>query len=111
MCSKCFKDNSEPTEAKKPAAIEERITEIATIAEPLKPADNPEVVSQADKSKCWNCAKKTGLLGYDCKCGFIFCKNHRLPEQHQCTFDFIAHGKKVLTLNNPVVKNDKLERI
>ena len=65
---------------------------------------------QTDTSKCWSCSKKTGLLGFACKCGFVFCKGHRLPENHKCLFDFAEEGKKLLGKLNPVVKGDKLEK-
>ena len=41
-----------------------------------------------DKTKCFNCGKKVSLLGFECKCDSVFCKNCRMPEKHQCTFDF-----------------------
>ena len=69
------------------------------------------IVKQEDKSKCWNCTKKVGLLGYECQCQFTFCKKHRMPEDHQCTFDFVNQGKKVLSQNNPLIKSDKIQKI
>lgn len=33
------------------------------------------------------CKKKVFITG-ECKCGKTFCINHRLPEEHDCTFDF-----------------------
>ncbi len=82
----------------------------AEIAQPIEPDATP-VVKQEDKSKCWNCAKRVGLLGYECKCGFTYCKKHRLPEEHECVFDYVEHGKKVLSQNNPLIKSDKIEKI
>ena len=36
------------------------------------------------------CNKKIPLLFDDvtCKCGHSFCLTHRLPEMHNCSFDF-----------------------
>ena len=38
-----------------------------------------------------NCSKKISLvdeLVCKCKCGFIYCLLHRLPEKHGCTYNF-----------------------
>ena len=68
-------------------------------------------LKQVEKNKCWACKKKTGLMGFECQCGFTFCKLHRLPEKHECEFNFVECSKNILAQKNPVVKNDKLERI
>ena len=37
---------------------------------------------------CEYCGEKIGYLPFKCKyCGGIFCKKHRLPENHDCTFE------------------------
>ena len=64
------------------------------------------------KKKCHLCDKKIGLLGFDCKCGHIFCSIHRFPENHSCTFDHKTFKKKIL--NNAInIKCDfvKVEKI
>lgn len=38
--------------------------------------------------KCAFCKKETGYLPFHCKyCGNSFCSEHRLPENHNCTFE------------------------
>jgi Predicted nucleic acid binding protein containing the AN1-type Zn-finger len=49
-------------------------------------------------------------MGYDCKCGFTYCKTHRLPEDHNCPFDFAAREKERLAKNNPLVAANKLDK-
>ncbi len=49
--------------------------------------------AQADKKKCYDCQKKLGNLGNECKCGFTFCNFHRLPEYHACNFNHFQLGK------------------
>ena len=37
------------------------------------------------------CKKKIRIvdsLSSECKCGNIFCLTHRLPERHDCTYDY-----------------------
>ena len=37
---------------------------------------------KADPSRCYKCHKNVGLLGIPCKCDYIFCNKHRMPEEH-----------------------------
>ncbi len=32
-------------------------------------------------------------LGILCKCGYTFCNKHRLPEDHECTYDHKGQAK------------------
>jgi len=37
---------------------------------------------------CETCGEEIGYLPFKCKyCGGVFCKKHRLPENHDCTFE------------------------
>ena len=40
------------------------------------------------RCKKTDCKKKLQLTDYPCKCGYIYCALHRLPEQHECSFNF-----------------------
>jgi hypothetical protein len=51
---------------------------------------------QSDKSKCWHCSRKCGLIGISCRCGYVFCSRHRYPEEHNCSFDHKAFGVYIL---------------
>ena len=67
----------------------------------------PMAPRHADSKRCCegSCKKKLSLSDFPCKCGFKFCSAHRIPELHQCTFDFKAQHKDVLlqTMGAPVV--------
>ena len=54
------------------------------------------VVVQTDESKCWDCKKYVGLLGFSCSCGFKYCALHRYPESHKCSFDHKGSRKHKL---------------
>ena len=65
-------------------------------------------------SKCEHCkVKKVSITNsFPCKCGIKqLCNNCRLPEMHNCQFDFKTEWRKTLEKNNPLVKADKLEKI
>jgi hypothetical protein len=52
---------------------------------------------QKNKRKCWNCKVKLELAQRElgqCKCGYVFCLLHRLPEQHNCTYDHKDSGRQ-----------------
>jgi len=47
---------------------------------------------------CEHCGEPINYLPFKCKyCGGVYCKKHRLPENHQCTFE-LKHGP-IIPLN------------
>jgi predicted nucleic acid binding AN1-type Zn finger protein len=52
-----------------------------------------------------------GLLGIECKCGFVYCNGHRLPENHNCEFDHKMSGKDKLKKEVVKVYNGKINDI
>ncbi len=62
--------------------------EVSTNSSPSSPSEQ-----QPDTSKCWSCKKKVGLLGFKCKCSYVYCSRHRHSDQHNCTFDYKAAAK------------------
>eukprot|EP01133_Synstelium_polycarpum_P010931 gene10931-12738_t len=66
-------------------------------------SDAPTKKVQVDTSKCFNCSKKVGLLGFKCRCDYTFCSAHRYSDKHECSFDYKTAGKAALAKANPVV--------
>mmetsp|Transcript_71381 Transcript_71381/g.149171 ORF Transcript_71381/g.149171 Transcript_71381/m.149171 type:complete len:234 (+) Transcript_71381:74-775(+) len=99
-CSKCYnkklKEEGATQKKEEPPKEEEKKEETEE-----KPAE-PEVVreEQKDKTKCWTCAKKCGLTGFECRCGYTFCSKHRYAEDHNCDFDHKGKGREILAKNN-----------
>jgi predicted nucleic acid binding AN1-type Zn finger protein len=50
-------------------------------------------------NKCHICNKKTNNLGLICKCGNKFCMEHRLPENHNCDYDYKKNYRQQLLEN------------
>ena len=71
--------------------------------------DEPPRKVQANTSRCWTCNRKIGLLGFQCKCEYYFCSEHRYSDKHECAFDYKAQGKQQLTKANPTIAPAKLE--
>ncbi|AUF82544.1 AN1-like zinc finger [Tetraselmis virus 1] len=67
--------------------------------------------SQPADSNCYFCRKNMGIMVFNCKCGYKYCKKHRLPEQHECTYDHKMFGKETLRMNNPKIVGEKIIEI
>ncbi|KAJ2380056.1 hypothetical protein GGI05_006433 [Coemansia sp. RSA 2603] len=64
----------------------------------------PRKRAQANKGRCFECRAKVPLVKQTtnkCRCGYVFCDNHRYFDQHNCEFDFVTSDRKVLEKRNP----------
>ena len=73
-------------------------TEAATVEAtgPKLKADSERPI-QRNKKRCFKCKTRLELAFVEigrCKCDYVFCETHRLPEQHECTFDHKEQGRK-----------------
>lgn len=89
------------------------ISDLAPIAALFAPDcfDLQPVARRRGTNKCLTCKKRTGLLGFKCRCGDIFCATHRYSDKHACPFDYKSAGREAIAKANPVVKAPKVERI
>ena len=60
---------------------------------------------------CHLCNKKLPLLQFKCKCDNYFCIKDRLPEVHNCTYDYKTPGIEKLRKDNPVIQSSKITHI
>jgi len=58
-----------------------------------------------------NCNKKLKLTDYPCKCGIIYCKFHRDPLIHNCSYDYKENSLKQNKIDNLLCKANKIEKI
>lgn len=62
-----------------------------------KPDVSKDAPVQKKRKRCWTCNAKLELaqreLG-NCRCSYVFCQLHRLPEQHNCVFDHKESGRQ-----------------
>lgn len=65
------------------------------------------------KNRCVfdSCKRKVGLTGFDCRCGGLFCWEHRYSDKHNCKFDYKELGQDQIRKNNPIVIGDKIQKI
>lgn len=66
---------------------------------------------QKHKNRCFKCKKKIGLTGFKCRCGYIFCSEHRYSDKHECTFDYKLAGRQSIEKANPKVVASKINKI
>lgn len=50
-------------------------------------------------------------LGFTCRCGGLYCGEHRYDQAHNCNFDYKTVEREEIRKNNPVVVSDKIQRI
>ncbi|XP_028822744.1 AN1-type zinc finger protein 3-like [Denticeps clupeoides] len=82
----------------------------ARLSEPSLPEESspPRGPKQKNRRRCHRCQTKLELVQQElgsCRCGYVFCMLHRLPEQHDCLFDHLGRGRE-----EAVLKMVKLDR-
>ncbi|KAA8520258.1 hypothetical protein F0562_014514 [Nyssa sinensis] len=53
-------------------------------------------------NRCSGCRRKVGLTGFRCRCGELFCADHRYSDRHDCNYDYKAAGREAIARENPV---------
>eukprot|EP01111_Echinosteliopsis_oligospora_P014509 TRINITY_DN547_c0_g1_i1.p1 TRINITY_DN547_c0_g1~~TRINITY_DN547_c0_g1_i1.p1 ORF type:complete len:150 (+),score=18.94 TRINITY_DN547_c0_g1_i1:126-575(+) len=120
MCSKCYRDTQ--AKQKSPAVPDLKAPDLPSVPSTPAPtevsttttassSDEPGKKIQTDTTRCWNCNKKVGLLGFKCRCDYVFCSMHRHSDKHCCPFDYKGLQKQNLEKLNPVIKGSKLDKI
>jgi len=136
LCSKCYRETqnaeqkkgpetsmpgaSQKVEVAAPAAVVKEDTHVpeadvvdvasAGVPEPESPPP-PEKPVQANRSRCFTCSKKVGLLGFECRCGYVYCSGHRHAADHSCSFDYASFDRERLAKANPVVAASKIDKL
>ncbi|XP_021281274.1 zinc finger A20 and AN1 domain-containing stress-associated protein 5 [Herrania umbratica] len=62
-------------------------------------------------NRCSGCRKRVGLTGFRCRCGELFCAEHRYSDRHDCSYDYKTAGREAIARENPVVKAAKIIRV
>ncbi|CAB1441966.1 unnamed protein product [Pleuronectes platessa] len=78
---------------------------------PVGTSAETEKNPKAKKNRCFICRKKVGLIGFDCRCGNLFCSIHRYSDGHNCPFDYKADAVERLKKENPLVAGEKIKKI
>ncbi|CAI8607546.1 unnamed protein product [Vicia faba] len=62
-------------------------------------------------NRCSGCRKRVGLTGFRCRCGDLFCSEHRYSDRHDCSYDYKAAGRESIARENPVVRAAKIVKL
>lgn len=71
------------------------------------------IVSEVKRvvSRCSGCRKKVGLAGFRCRCGELFCADHRYSDRHDCGYDYKKVGREAIARENPVIRAAKIVKV
>ena len=47
-----------------------------------------------------DCGKRLKITDLKCRCEYIYCSTHRLPETHACNYDYKTSGRDLLVKQN-----------
>lgn len=51
------------------------------------------------------------FVGFECRCGGLYCSIHRYSDKHGCQFDYKVEGADYIRKNNPVVVRSKVQKL
>ncbi|KAK1266265.1 Zinc finger A20 and AN1 domain-containing stress-associated protein 1 [Acorus gramineus] len=71
----------------------------------------PPAASSTGVKRCGWCRRRVGLTGFRCRCGELFCGEHRYSDRHVCGFDYKAEAREAIARDNPVVRAPKIVKI
>ncbi|XP_042447872.1 zinc finger A20 and AN1 domain-containing stress-associated protein 1-like [Zingiber officinale] len=121
MCQSCFQrqaDASLPRSCSSPRSAPPARSPASD--KPLEEEEDPRgdvaaaatpAAAQATANRCSSCRKRVGLAGFRCRCGKLFCGQHRYSDRHGCSFDYKAAGRAAIARENPVVRAAKIVRV
>ncbi|XP_058759143.1 zinc finger A20 and AN1 domain-containing stress-associated protein 5-like [Vicia villosa] len=86
--------------------------ESSTVVTDRSSLDKP-MVSEAKRvvSRCSGCRRKVGLTGFRCRCGDLFCSEHRYSDRHDCSYDYKSAGREAIARENPVIRAAKIVKV
>ncbi|KAF5736423.1 zinc finger A20 and AN1 domain-containing stress-associated protein 5 [Tripterygium wilfordii] len=70
-----------------------------------------KVMDKRVVNRCSGCRRRVGLTGFRCRCGDLFCWEHRYSDRHDCSYDYKTAGREAIARENPVVKAAKIVRV
>ncbi|KAK1305919.1 Zinc finger A20 and AN1 domain-containing stress-associated protein 5 [Acorus calamus] len=79
----------------------------------LPPIQVEETVpaATANVKRCGGCRRKVGLMGFRCRCGGVFCGEHRYSDRHTCGYDYKSAAREAIARANPAVRPSKVVKI
>ena len=63
---------------------------------------------QLDRSQCRACCTRSSVGLVECRCGYVFCIQHRLPHTHTCRIDPRWVQSEKIRRENPKITTDRI---
>lgn len=104
---RCLESDSESESGVSPAK-QARVDDVSKEEDASSASSSSRGSKQRNRKRCHRCQAKLELVQQElgsCRCGYVFCMLHRLPEQHECMFDHLGRGRQ-----EAVLKMVKLDR-
>ncbi|KAJ4872996.1 Zinc finger A20 and AN1 domain-containing stress-associated protein 5 [Raphanus sativus] len=118
MCQKCFNASvagvdSTSTLKRSARSVNLRSTPAKAVIRRPRETDpvKRDQQQQTMINRCSGCRKKVGLTGFRCRCGDLFCAEHRYSDRHDCSYDYKTAGREAIARENPVVKAAKMVKV
>ncbi|GMH07595.1 hypothetical protein Nepgr_009435 [Nepenthes gracilis] len=70
-----------------------------------------EAPAKKEVNRCLGCKRRVGLTGFRCRCGELFCWEHRYSDRHDCSYDYKAAGRLAIARENPLVRAAKILKV
>lgn len=70
-------------------------------------------LDEINNNKCnyEGCLKKIKITDFPCKCKKFYCKNHKLPNLHNCNYDYKEICKRKTEINRLKCSSIKIDKI
>jgi hypothetical protein len=122
MCQKCFSGTTTSSSSASSAASKSspkvfhrssssRSAEMRKEAKTALSTSGASDRPRSEVNRCAGCRRKVGLTGFRCRCGELFCSEHRYTDRHVCSYDYKAAGREAIARENPVVRAAKIVRV
>ena len=116
MCQKCFNASIAAAGVDSGSTSKRASRSVNLRPSPAKVVIRPREIDpvkrdQQTVNRCSGCRKKVGLTGFRCRCGDLFCSEHRYSDRHECSYDYKTAGREAIARENPVVKAAKMVKV
>ncbi|XP_073270659.1 zinc finger A20 and AN1 domain-containing stress-associated protein 5-like [Primulina huaijiensis] len=103
---------TEGSDPKTPSACDLRASSGLTPESP-DPMEKRVLKRPREVNRCSGsgCRKRIGLMGFRCRCGEMFCSEHRYSDRHDCSYDYKAAGREAIARENPVIRAAKILKV
>jgi predicted amidophosphoribosyltransferase len=114
LCPSCFLAATAAASSASSVSSQPASARSAVVVDAPPPVELPspavDLSPEAPRPRCSSCRKRVGLTGFRCRCGDLFCGQHRYSDRHGCSYDYRAAARDAIAKENPVVCAAKVVR-